>query len=49
MYRVHLNGADPEKTAELMGGTLIMVDVTHDTAMIAGGDPSKLVIATVEA
>lgn len=28
--------------AELIGGTLIMVDVTNCEAMIAGGDLSKL-------
>lgn len=44
MNTVHLNGADAEKIAELMGGTLIMVNESDDTAMIAGGDPSKLVI-----
>ena len=42
MHEVHLNGANPEKIAEIMGGVLIMHDETHDTATIAGGDPSKL-------
>jgi len=42
MNTIHLNGADPKEVAKLMGGTLIMVNVTDDTAMIAGGDPSKL-------
>lgn len=42
MNTVHLNGADPAKIAELIGGTLIMVNTTDDTAMIAGGDVSKL-------
>lgn len=35
-------GADPKKVAELIGGTLILHDVTNDTAMIAGGDTSKI-------
>lgn len=30
------------KIAELIGGTVIMVDVTNCEAMIAGGDISKL-------
>lgn len=42
MHKVHLNGADAEKIAELMGGVLIMVDTTNDTATISGGDPAKL-------
>lgn len=35
-------GADAEKVAELIGGTLIMVNESDDTAMIAGGDLTKL-------
>lgn len=42
MNRIKLNGADPQKVAELIGGTLIMHDITNDEALIAGGDPSKL-------
>lgn len=42
MNTIHLNGADAEKIAELIGGTLIMVNETDDTALIAGGDLSKL-------
>ncbi len=42
MHTIHLNGADPEKTAELMGGTLIMVNESDGIATIVGGDPSKL-------
>ena len=42
MNTIHLNGADAEAIAKLIGGTLIMVNVTDDTAMIAGGDLSKL-------
>lgn len=42
MHTVHLNGANPEKIAEIMGGTLIMHDVTNDEATIAGGDVEKL-------
>lgn len=45
MNTVSLNGADAEAIAELIGGTLIMVDVTNDEAMIAGGDISKLEVA----
>lgn len=44
MYTIHLNGADPEKVAQLIGGTLIMVNESDDIATIAGGDPSKLEI-----
>jgi hypothetical protein len=46
MNTIHLNGSDPTKVAELIGGVLIMVNVTDDTAMIAGGDLSKLDRAT---
>jgi len=42
MNEVKLNGASAEKVAELIGGVLIMVDLTNDTAMIVGGDLSKL-------
>lgn len=42
MNTIKLNGADAQKIADLIGGTLIMVNVTDDTAMIAGGDASKL-------
>lgn len=42
MQTVHLNGADPYKIADLMGGTLIMVNQSDDTALIAGGDTAKL-------
>lgn len=42
MNTIKLNGADPHKIAELIGGTLIMFDITNDEAMIAGGDLSKL-------
>ena len=42
MHKIHLNGADAEKVAEIMGGVLIMVNETDDVASIAGGDPSKL-------
>lgn len=42
MHTIYLNGANPESIAKQIGGTLILVNVTDDTAMIAGGDPSKL-------
>ena len=42
MNTIHLNGADAERIAELIGGTLIMVNESDDTAMIAGGDITKL-------
>lgn len=42
MHTVHLNGADAQKIADLMGGVLIMHNVTDDTALISGGDPSKI-------
>lgn len=44
MYRIKLNGADVEKVAQLIGGTLIMENVTDGIATIAGGDVSKLCI-----
>lgn len=40
MNTIKLNGADAEKVAELIGGTLIAIN--GDTAIIAGGDLSKL-------
>lgn len=42
MNKVKLNGADPEKIAKLIGGTLILVNISDDEALIAGGDLSKL-------
>lgn len=42
MYTIRLNGANPEKIAEAIGGTLIVHNTTHDTATIAGGDITKL-------
>ncbi|MDR6794709.1 hypothetical protein J2X12_004143 [Pseudarthrobacter oxydans] len=45
MNTINLNGADADKVAELIGGTLILVNITDDTAMIAGGDLSKLEVA----
>lgn len=42
MNTIHLSGADATKVAELIGGTLVMVNETDDTAMIAGGDVSLL-------
>ena len=42
MNKIKLNGADPKKVAELIGGTLIMYFVNEDEAMIAGGDLTKL-------
>lgn len=42
MNKVQLNGADPKKIAELMGGTLLLHNVTDDVALISGGDLSKL-------
>lgn len=45
MNTINLNGADAHKVAELIGGTLILVDITADTAMIVGGDLSKLEVA----
>lgn len=44
MHHIHLNGASAEKIAELMGGTLIMVNESDGIAMIAGGDPSELAV-----
>ncbi|KKR56923.1 MAG: hypothetical protein UT94_C0024G0017 [Candidatus Uhrbacteria bacterium GW2011_GWF2_40_263] len=35
---------NPGKLAELIGGVLIMVDLTNDEAMISGGDLSKLIL-----
>lgn len=40
MNNIKLNGADAQKIADIIGGTLIMVN--GDTAVIAGGDLTKL-------
>lgn len=48
MNTIHLNGADANKIAEIIGGTLIMVNVSDDTAMIVGGDISKLTLSKTE-
>lgn len=45
MNKVYLNGADATKVAELIGGTLIMVNESDDIATIAGGDVTKLEVA----
>jgi hypothetical protein len=45
MNTIELKGADAHKVAKLMGGTLILWNITDDTAMIAGGDLSKLEVA----
>lgn len=42
MNTINLNGADAKKVAELIGGTLLLVKITNDTAMISGGDITKL-------
>lgn len=42
MVKIKLNGADAKKIADLVGGTLIMTDVTNDEALISGGDINKL-------
>jgi hypothetical protein len=42
LHTIYLKGRDPHKVAQLIGGTLIMVNVSDDTAMIAGGDLRKL-------
>ena len=42
MNKIHLNGADPDKIAELIGGTLVLHNTTDDIALISGGDLSKL-------
>ncbi|MET4003888.1 hypothetical protein ABIB48_002626 [Arthrobacter sp. UYCu511] len=42
MNKIHLNGADAEAIAELIGGTLIMVNESDGIATIAGGDTTKL-------
>lgn len=42
MTTVHLSGADAQAIADLMGGTLIMINESDDTALISGGDSSKL-------
>lgn len=42
MNYIHLNGADAQAIADLIGGTLIMVNETDDIASIAGGDVTKL-------
>ena len=42
MNTIELNGADEQKVADIIGGTLILTDITNDTALIAGGDITKL-------
>lgn len=46
MNTIHLNGSDPYKVAKLIGGTVILVNLTDDTVMISGGDISKLSLET---
>lgn len=46
LHTVHLNGADAEAVANLMGGTLIMTNVTDGIATIAGGDPTRVETAS---
>ena len=42
MNKIFLNGADAEKVANIIGGTLIMLNESNDIAMISGGDLSQL-------
>lgn len=42
MYKIYLNGADAKEVARIIGGVLIMHNVTDDIALISGGDISKL-------
>lgn len=42
MNTIKLNGTDANKVADLIGGLLILVNATADTAMIAGGDLTGL-------
>lgn len=41
MTKIHLNGADAQKVADLIGGVLIMIN-GDGTAWIDGGDVTKL-------
>lgn len=43
MNNIKLNGADAQAIADLIGGTLILVDETNDSCLIAGGDVEKLI------
>jgi hypothetical protein len=45
MNTINLNGEDALKVAERIGGTLILWNITDDTAMIVGGDLSMLEVA----
>lgn len=45
MHTVKLNGANAHTIAEIMGGVLILWDLTADEAMIAGGDTSRVEIS----
>lgn len=42
MYKIYLNGARAEKVAEIIGGTLLLYNVTDDIALISGGDLTLL-------
>lgn len=42
MHTVHLGDLTAEAVAELLGGTVIMVDVTNNTAMISGIEETVL-------
>ena len=42
MNKIHLNGADPDKIAEIIDGTLVLHNTTDDIALISGGDLTKL-------
>ena len=44
MNIIKLNGANPQKVADLIGGVLIMHNASDDTATISGGDLTKLKI-----
>ena len=48
MNTVKLNGASAEKIAKLIGGVLIMVNLTDDTATISGGDITLLEVSKEE-
>ncbi len=45
MNTIQLNGADAHEVAKKIGGTLILWNITADSAMIAGGDVTLLEVA----
>ena len=42
MQTIYLNGANAEQVAEMLGGTIIMINVTDDSVLLSGVEQTVL-------